>query len=167
MTNASALDRIRVLIVDDNQHMIHVVRTILKGFGVSRAVEARDAIEALQCLREQPIDVVIADYQMEVLDGTEFTRMVRNSKDSADPFVPIIMLTAHSEKSRVTAARDAGVTEFCCKPVTAADLFRKLGAVINTPRPFVRVTNYFGPDRRRNAAPNSAYKGANRRAERS
>jgi hypothetical protein len=74
------------------------------------------------------------------------------------------MLTAHSEKSRVEVARDAGVTEFCTKPVTAAEMVRKVASVIDRPRPFVRSESYFGPDRRRHDDPN--YRGPERRADR-
>jgi DNA-binding response OmpR family regulator len=71
------------------------------------------------------------------------------------------MLTAHSERSRVLAARDAGANEFCCKPVTAIELRRKLTAIINHPRPFIKISNYFGPDRRRHN--DSKYVGPERR----
>jgi len=54
----------------------------------------------------------------------------------------------------VEAARDAGVTEFCAKPVTAAEMIRKVAAVIDHPRHFVRSETYFGPDRRRRQDPN-------------
>jgi DNA-binding response OmpR family regulator len=74
------------------------------------------------------------------------------------------MLTAHSDKPRVEAARDAGATEFCAKPVTATELLRKVGAVINHPRPFVRSDGYVGPDRRRRDDPD--YEGPERRKDR-
>ena len=48
-------------------------------------------------------DIVIADWAMPILDGIEFTRMIRQS--DANPYVPVIMLTGHSERSRVMAAR--------------------------------------------------------------
>ena len=53
------------------------------------------------------------------------------------------------------------MTEFCCKPVTAVELYRKVASVINAPRPFVRTSNYFGPDRRRRD--NETYRGPERR----
>jgi DNA-binding response OmpR family regulator len=75
--------------------------------------------------------------------------------------VPIIMLTGHSEKKRVIAARDAGVTEFLAKPISAKGLYGRILNVVANPRPFIRTKNYFGPDRRRNANPN--YSGPERR----
>ncbi len=156
-----SLERLRVLIVDDNHHMINIVKTILRGFGIKDYYDARDAVEAFDIVRSESIDFVIVDYQMEILDGTDFVRLVRTADDSPNPYVPIIMLTAYSERSKVEAARDAGVTEFCCKPVTATELYRKVAAVINTPRPFVRTSAYFGPDRRRRDP--DTYRGPERR----
>ncbi|GGZ45917.1 response regulator [Asticcacaulis endophyticus] len=155
------LERVRFLIVDDNSHMIGIVKTILRGFGAVHVFEAKDATDAFFRLKNDAIDICVVDYQMDVLDGVEFVQMVRNSSDSPNRYVPIIMLTAHSERTRVTNARDAGVNEFCAKPVTATELHRKIAAIVNHPRPFIKTTTYFGPDRRRRKDPQ--YKGPERR----
>ena len=143
------LSRLSVLIVDDNQHMIAILRTILDGFGVKTVRESRDASEAFLVLRQVPLDIVIADFHMSPLDGTDFTRLVRQAEDSPNPYVPIIMLTAHTERHRVLAARDGGVSEFLRKPVTPRNLYLRLMSVIENPRPFIRSPNYVGPCRRR------------------
>jgi len=158
---SASLENMSVLIVDDNAHMIHIVKTILRGFGIKTFFEATDAAEAFDIVRSDGPDVIIVDYQMDLLDGTDFARLVRTGDDIANPFVPIIMLSAHSERKRVVAAREAGVTEFCCKPVTAEDLYKKICAIINSPRQFVRTSTYFGPDRRRHS--DEGYKGPFRR----
>ena len=103
----------------------------------------------MEALRDWPADLAIVDFQMLPVDGVEFTRMVRNAPDSKNPYLPIIMMTGHSEKSRVVDARDAGVTEFVAKPLTAKAVLDRIQAVIYHPRPFVRSATYFGPDRRR------------------
>jgi two-component system, chemotaxis family, chemotaxis protein CheY len=157
----SHLERVRFLVVDDNVHMINIVKTILRGFGAAKIFDAKDATEAFHSLRHDHIDIIIVDYQMEVLDGIEFVHMVRSSSDSPNRFVPIIMLTAHSERSRVLKARDSGVNEFCCKPVTALELHRKVVTIINHPRPFIKSAGYFGPDRRRHVS--TTYQGKERR----
>lgn len=143
------LSKLSALVLDDNAHMIHIVRSMLLGFGINRTFESRDAAEAFDLTQTELIDVIIADLQMPILDGLEFTQLVRTGQDSRNPFVPIILLTAHTERSRIFAARDIGVTEICAKPINAKQLYQKLAAVINSPRPFVRAKSYFGPDRRR------------------
>src|SRR5690606_33058142 len=141
----SAFDNLHVLLVDDNQNMRVIASTILKSAGIRNVHEVHDGAAALQTLREQSIDLAIVDFNMFPLDGVEFTRLVRNSADSVNPYLPIIMMTGHSEKSRVCEARDAGVTEFIVKPITAKAVLDRIHAVIYKPRPFVKSEAYFGP----------------------
>ena len=157
----STISALRVLLVDDNQHMRSIVAAVLAGVGVSQVRECWDGAEALDALRQWPADVAIVDFQMSPVDGVEFTRLVRNAGDSPNPFLPIIMLTGHAERARVEEARDAGVTEFVVKPVTARSVLDRLNSVIVRPRPFIRTADYFGPDRRRRQDP--AYVGPWRR----
>jgi two-component system, chemotaxis family, chemotaxis protein CheY len=143
------LERLKILVVDDNHHMVSIIKTILRGFGVKEFFDASKASEAFQIVRTTAIDLIITDFAMEPVNGCEFTKVLRTAEDSPNHFVPVIMLTAYAERSKVEQARDAGVTEFCAKPVTATELYRKVCGVINTPRSFVRTSEYFGPDRRR------------------
>ena len=145
----SSLHSLNILLVDDNQHMRAITGAILKSAGVRHIREVSDGAMALQSLREHPSDLAIVDFNMFPLDGVEFTRLVRNSPDSGNPYLPIIMMTGHSEKGRVMEARDAGVNEFVAKPITAKALFDRIQAVIIRPRAFVKTEGYFGPDRRR------------------
>jgi DNA-binding response OmpR family regulator len=87
--------------------------------------------------------------------------MIRQPGANANPYVPIIMLTGHSEKKRVIAARDAGITEFLAKPISAKALYQRILNIVVNPRPFIKTKTYFGPDRRRNVGPN--YAGPERR----
>ncbi|WGM31313.1 response regulator [Brevundimonas sp. NIBR11] len=158
----SALQSLNILLVDDNQHMRAITSAILQSAGIRNIREVSDGAMALEALRDHAVDLAIVDFNMFPLDGVEFTRLVRNSPDSANPYLPIIMMTGHSEKHRVVEARDAGVTEFVVKPITAKAVFDRIQAVILRPRPFVKTDDYFGPDRRRTAMALS-YKGPRRR----
>ena len=142
------LGALKVLLVDDNQHMRAIVATILKGVGIREVREARDGAEGLQALRDWPADIAIIDFRMEPIDGVEFTRMVRNSADSKNPYLPIIMMTGFADRPRVCEARDSGVTELVVKPVTARSVIDRVNAVVFHPRPFIRTEDYFGPRRR-------------------
>ena len=159
----ASLESVHVLLVDDNQHMRAITSAILQSAGIRKVREAHDGAAALEALRDHPVDLAIVDFNMFPLDGVEFTRLVRNSPDSANPYLPIIMMTGHSEKSRVVEARDAGVTEFVVKPITAKAIIDRINAVIFRPRPFIKTDDYFGPDRRRTSLPR--YSGPKRRAD--
>ncbi|MEO5336430.1 MAG: response regulator [Magnetospirillum sp. WYHS-4] len=155
------LERLNFLIVDDNKHMRALVKTILHALGSRNCLEAGDGADAFKELRHFPADIIICDWNMSPLDGLDFVRLVRTGKDSPNPFVPIIMLTGHTEMNRVLEARDSGVHEFIAKPISAKGLYARVKAIIERPRPFVRTKIYFGPDRRRRASPN--YNGPERR----
>ncbi len=155
------LTELSFLVVDDNTHMLSIIKTLLKGFGIRRIHEATDAADAFEEIRATHVDVIILDYALDTLDGIEFAQLVRTAKDSPNPYLPIIMLTAHSERHRVEEARDAGITEFLCKPICATDLYKRIIEVVEHPRSFVKMGSYFGPDRRRRSDDN--YRGAEKR----
>lgn len=151
-----------VLIVDDSRAMRMLLRSMLTAVGVRNIHEADDAQAALRLLRGE-IDLVLLDWQMQPMDGLTFARLIRRSPVSPRPFVPIIMLTAHTEISRVEAARDAGVNGFVRKPISTQQLFARMSSVLTDPRLFVRCESYMGPDRRR-LAKALQYSGPFRRA---
>jgi len=154
-------NKLRFLVIDDSLHMRRIIRALLQGFGSREVHEADDGVGGLEAFNQYTPDIVIIDWAMPIFDGLEFARMIRQPDTNASPFTPIIMLTAHSERKRVTAARDAGITEFMVKPISAKALYQRILTVIVNPRPFIRTKSYFGPDRRRNI--NSNYVGPERR----
>lgn len=153
---------LKVLLVDDNHHMRVLIGEILRAVGVKHVFEANDGAEALGAMRLQAIDIVMTDLSMEPLDGIDFVRLIRNSPDSPNQMIPIVMVTGHSTQKRVAEARDAGVTEFLTKPVTARGVIERINEVVEHPRPFIRTESYFGPDRRRRV--DHDYSGAMRRS---
>lgn len=156
------LDGLRILLVDDNQHMRVLLTEILRAVGVQHIIDAGDGAEGLQLMRAHNIDIVITDLAMEPLDGIDFVRLLRNSADSPNQMVPVIMITGHSTLRRIQEARDAGVNEFLAKPITARGVIDRLRLIIDHGRQFVRSEDYFGPDRRRRNDPN--YAGPGRRS---
>ncbi len=148
----ASLERLHVLVVDDNPHMRTIVVTILRGAGFGDVREASDGSHAMVEMSSGTIDIVIVDLNMTPVDGLDFTRMVRTSPECPSPFLPIIMMTGHTERSKVTAARDAGINELVAKPISAKTLLARIVSVIDRPRSFVRTKSYTGPCRRRGRA---------------
>ncbi|MCW8836189.1 MAG: response regulator [Rhodospirillales bacterium] len=143
------LENVAVLVVDGNSFMRKVVRGILYSFGCSKIREAEDGAAALKQMMGTLPDLILTEYRMTPVDGVEFTRMLRAPNDSPNPFIPIIMLSAYSERVHVMAARDAGINEFVAKPFSARALMLRIVEAIERPRPYIRAKTYFGPDRRR------------------
>jgi CheY-like chemotaxis protein len=154
-------NRLRFLVIDDNAHMRRILRTLLHGFGAREVYEAEDGAAGLESFTHSVPDIVITDWVMPIFDGLELTQMIRQQGANANPYVAIIMLTGHSEKKRIITARDAGITEFLAKPISAKALYERVFNIVANPRPFVKTRTFFGPDRRRTVNPN--YAGPERR----
>ena len=152
---------LRILIVDDSPHMRMLVKRVLNSFNITDIIEVGDGTEAILELRSTVPDIVLTDFAMEPMDGIALTRHIRHSDESSNPYLPIVMMTGFTEMHRVIEARDAGVTEIIAKPVSATSMFSRLVAVVERPRPYVRVNDFFGPDRRRRQVP---FRGEDRRA---
>ena len=137
-------DKLKVLVLDEFKYMRSLVASMLDRAKGNTVTVTCDSIErAMDDLERFEPDVVITDW------NPDFIRRVRDANSSANPYVPIIMLTGHAELALVTEARDMGVNEFLAKPVSAKALYARITAAVHHPRPFVRTRAYFGPDRRR------------------
>lgn len=147
-------ENVKALVIEDNQPMAEICKSLLITFGVGDVLIAKDGEEGFKIMCNENPDFIIADWMMEPTDGIRLTQRVRNDKFCPNPYVPIILMTGFSEKKRVIQARDSGVTEFLVKPFTARDLYKRIAQVIDRPRQFVRSEDFFGPDRRRKADEN-------------
>ena len=148
------LDQLKILLVDDNHHMRVLLIELLRAVGINKVFEAADGAEGLQMMRSHAVDIVMTDLAMEPLDGIDFVRLLRNSPDSPNQMIPVIMVTGHLTVRRIQEARDAGVNEFVAKPITARNVLERLQIIVDHPRPFIRTEDFFGPDRRRRNDPN-------------
>jgi len=138
-----------VMIVDDNAHMRWLVCSMLRALGIKELMECSDGEEALREIVNFRPDLVITDWHMEPVNGLQLVSRVRGMRHLDIYYVPIIMLTGHSEAHRVREARDTGINEFLAKPISAKSLLTRIVRIANNDRPFIETDTYFGPDRRR------------------
>jgi two-component system, chemotaxis family, chemotaxis protein CheY len=149
MTTGGYLETIRILVVEDNSFARRIVMEILKVLGAANVVVAKDGEAAwLEINREMP-DIVLLDWDMIPVDGFHFLRRVRHDPKSPNPYLPVVMVTGYADRAHVFAARDAGVNEYVVKPLSVKALLDRIQAVAERPRRFVRIGEFFGPDRRR------------------
>lgn len=139
---------LKVLVADDSRHIRSLIKTFLNGFGVETVLQAVDAAEAYELFKSHDPDLVITDWNMPPTSGLDLVAQIRNDDESPNPYAPVIMLTGFTELYRVRMARDTGVSTFIAKPVSAASLYKRLCAMVDDKRAFVRVGRFFGPDRR-------------------
>lgn len=142
------LSPVTVLIIDDSRYARSFMKSALFSFGVRTILEAGDGPAGIEILRDKKVDLVVVDYDMDPMDGVAFTRLVRSGDEVACTQVPIVMVSGQAEMEIVMEARNAGITEFLVKPISADSLFRRVRSALVNPRPFVATDSYVGPCRR-------------------
>ena len=136
---------LRILIVDDEHYMRKVVRTMLLAIGVKSVIEADEGMAGLEAIKKHGPHIVIVDWEMPLIDGAQFVRMVRSPMDFPAPDVPIIMLSGHGDRWRVVEAARVGAHEYLLKPVSTKALLDRIITIITVPRPFIQLDGYYGP----------------------
>ena len=116
-----------VLVVDDYNTMIRIIRNLLKQLGFENIDDASDGSAALNKMRGKKYGLVISDWNMEPMTGYDLLREVRADPNLAT--TPFIMITAESKTENVIAAKKAGVNNYIVKPFNAATLKTKIEAV--------------------------------------
>ena len=143
------LDVLKVLVVDDEHTMRRVTRSLLQSIGVKNIRDACDGRAGLDAVCAWAPDVVVLDWKMPNLGGLDFVRRVRSPNRFPYPDVPIIMLTAFGERSRVMEAVDLGVNEFLLKPVSTKALQARLISILTKPRRMVKKGGCYVPEPRK------------------
>ncbi len=116
-----------ILIVDDYNTMLRIIKNLLRQLGFNNVEEATDGSAALEKLRANGFGLVISDWNMEPMTGLQLLREVRADEDLQQ--TPFIMITAESKTENVIAAKEAGVNNYIVKPFNAATLKTKIEAV--------------------------------------
>jgi two-component system, chemotaxis family, chemotaxis protein CheY len=116
-----------VLVVDDYNTMIRIIRNLLKQLGFENIDDASDGSAALSKMRTKKYGLVISDWNMEPMTGFDLLKEVRGDPNLA--MTPFIMVTAESKTENVIAAKKAGVNNYIVKPFNAATLKTKIEAV--------------------------------------
>ena len=117
-----------ILIVDDYNTMLRIIKNLLRQLGFNNVEEATDGSAALEKLRSNGFGLVISDWNMEPMTGLQLLRELRADEDLQK--TPFIMITAESKTENVIAAKEAGVNNYIVKPFNAETLRAKMAAVI-------------------------------------
>ncbi len=127
MAKAEGLEKLKILIVDDQPDMRSIVRGMLSDLGITQVFEASDGREAMSFTDAamDMIDVVICDWNMPRMTGIDLLRQMR----SVMPDMPFLMLTGRGDLDSVTEAKSSGVTAYIRKPFSPANLEVKLRVI--------------------------------------
>jgi two-component system, chemotaxis family, chemotaxis protein CheY len=116
-----------ILVVDDYNTMIRIIRNLLKQLGFEDVDDASDGSSALSKMRSKHYGLVISDWNMEPMTGYDLLREIRCDPNLAR--TPFIMVTAESKTDNVIAAKKAGVNNYIVKPFNAQTLKAKIETV--------------------------------------
>ena len=116
-----------ILVVDDYNTMIRIIRNLLRQLGFVDIDDASDGSDAFAKMQHKKYALVISDWNMEPMTGYELLRQVRS--DPTMGATPFIMVTAESKTENVIAAKQAGVNNYIVKPFNADTLKKKIEAV--------------------------------------
>lgn len=111
------------LIVDDSRIVRKVIRRILEPLGFA-IHEAEHGLDALRLLADTPVDLILLDWNMPVMDGLEFLNALRADTTLTQP--KVIFCTTENEFSKIEAAMTAGADEYVMKPFDEAIIVGKL-----------------------------------------
>lgn len=114
-----------ILIVDDMSSIRIAMSTLLKQNGYE-PVQASSAQGALEVLRRQPIHLVLSDWNMPGMNGTDFVRALREDF----PMMPVVMVTAESDRNRILELRELGVLGYLLKPFKPESLLAMMFKIL-------------------------------------
>ena len=116
--------RSKIMIVDDNPTNVQIVERMLDWAGFANVESTCKPLEAMNLLKEFDPDLVIVDYHMPGLSGTELIRLIR--RETEPNFLPILMFTADMTKEAKTEAMSAGANDFLTKPGESQDILLRV-----------------------------------------
>ena len=117
----------RFLVVDDSSTMRRIVINTLTKAGYNDFAEAGNGSEGVDQLTKNPVDCVITDWNMPVMNGLEFVRAIR--ANATTKTVPVLMVTTNAAKDDILEALKAGVNDYVIKPFTPDVIKAKVTAV--------------------------------------
>lgn len=157
-----SLDKLKVLVIDDDRAACMFAASATRAAGVKDVILAESIDSGLRLFIEKSPDIIMASWEMKPINGIEFTRKVR-VPSSPNFAIPVVLMVSLVSIQMVAEARDAGVTEFLCRPFSTKHIAIRLSSVASNPRKFIGVPSYRGPCRRRTRSPD--YAGPFRRAD--
>lgn len=110
-----------ILVVDDNKGVLEFLVLLLSKHGLS-VIGASSGSECLNIVKSRPVNLIILDVMMPVMDGLQVCQQLKKTI----PSTPVILLTARDDMMTRTAAMDLGVSEFLTKPVNNRDLLNRV-----------------------------------------
>jgi two-component system, chemotaxis family, chemotaxis protein CheY len=141
------LAEMRVLLVARKNSSTQVLRTVFNIAGITKVTIVDEPRRAIELLCVEHFHAVYVEGALEH-DGMPFAQAARRLPSLLNPMIAIFAVFPQARKRDVETARDLGVHDVICRPVSPKTVIKKLRAALVEPRPFIAAPNFFGPDRR-------------------
>lgn len=135
-TQIKTINTLGVLLIEDDDFTRRLMSRLLQDLKVRRLWEASDGMAALEILRKHAdeVDVAICDLEMPRMNGLDLLHALRTATGNPLADLPVVVLTAHREADTVKRAIAYGISGYLVKPVSKADLIKRLTFVIQKGR---------------------------------
>ena len=117
----------KVLVADDEIHIIHVVAIKLRNNGFE-VISAANGAEAFKLACEEKPDIIVTDFQMPVMTGLQLVEKLRQCEQTKD--IPVIMLTARGFAVEDGQKKDLQISELLSKPFSPKELLRSIEDIL-------------------------------------
>jgi YesN/AraC family two-component response regulator len=121
------LRKYKYLFVEDEDDLVNIIKNLMDTFEVDYKT-ARNGVEALEVLNDNKIDILVTDVNMPKMDGFELIREVQK----LSPDLPIVIMTAHTEKEKIEESKKLGVCHYLPKPLDMFKLIDVISKIIST-----------------------------------
>jgi len=152
--------KLDVLVVDPSPHMASLVGQMLRHLKVRRVDEVQDSDRATALLQSHRFGAIVMNDKLLPMNGLALVKTLREASAGLNRDTPVVMMSSDPDAGEIAAARDAGVTEFLRKPFAAQHIALRMEAFQASPREFVTVDSYVGPDRRRRTVADAPHRRA-------
>nr|HID59596.1 response regulator [Desulfobacterales bacterium] len=130
LASVSSVKPRKILVVDDNEVILRIVRNILESEGYL-VITAKNGLEAMKLVFEERPDLIITDYIMPKMDGINLIKKLKSQLTTR--YIPVVMLTAKDEVDSEAEVIDAGADDYITKPVNAKRLLARVRRLISRP----------------------------------
>jgi two-component system, chemotaxis family, chemotaxis protein CheY len=132
-------NHLSVLLADGNPYMRRLVRDMLTRVGLRHVLEAADGAEALSVLSGARPHLVALAWDLPILTGEEFVRLIRTPSTSPFPTVPVLAMVTSPQKYIIDRAIAVGVNDIIVRPFSPTALWARINEIVKKPQPFVKV----------------------------
>jgi DNA-binding response OmpR family regulator len=150
-----SLSELRILLLSRKHNSTQILRTVFALAGISKVTMTDEPRRAIELLCIENFHAVFVEGALEH-DGVPFAVAARRIPAMLNPMIAIFAVFPEARKRDVERARDLGVHDVICRPVSPKTIASKLRGVLADPRPFIATSGFFGPDRRAKSRVGSA-----------